>query len=69
MEVFILFSQRLLHPYVNELGAESTYASKKSPKCPITTMTYQHVGKVKTKKDRSVEIEYGLEETPLFLSA
>lgn len=31
----------------------------------IITMTYQHVGKVKTKKDWSVEIEHGLEETPL----
>lgn len=37
-------------------------------KCPIITMTYQHVGKVKTKKDWSVEIEYVLEETPPFLS-
>lgn len=67
MEVFILFSHHLLHWCVNELGAESTYDSKKT-KCPITTMTYQHVGKVKTKKGWSVEIECGLEETPLFLS-
>lgn len=37
-------------------------------KCPIITMTYEHVGKVKTKKDWSMEIEYGFEETPLFLS-
>ena len=70
MEVFTLFFQHLTHPYVNELSIDSTYDLKNKmsnyhhdiPACHL------HQGKVKTKKDWSIEIEYGLEETPFFLS-
>lgn len=66
MEVFTFFFQHLIHLF-SVSWAQILHTAQKT-KCPIITITYQHVGQVKTKRDWSMEIEYGHEETPLFLS-
>lgn len=64
MEVITLFFQHLIHLCISELGAGSPYDLKNK----ISTISYQYVGQVKTRRGWRVQIEYGLKEAPLFLS-